>query len=64
MRMKAINCNRILLENATVLFTKHSGLSFEDCCLSTYAKLNEAELLWIFDMKLANQAPNAKLLKP
>lgn len=63
-RLKEINCNRVLFENAVAIFIQHSGLSFEDCCLSTYAKLNEAEPLWTFDKKLANQAPNSKLLKP
>ena len=63
MKLKEINCNRVLFENATALFTEHSGLSFEDCCLSTYANLNGAEPLWTFDKKLANQAPNTKLLK-
>jgi predicted nucleic-acid-binding protein len=61
--LKEISCSRVLLENALPLFIEHTGLSFEDCCLSTYAKLNEAEPLWTFDKKLANQAPNAKLLK-
>ena len=62
MKLKEINCNRVLFEDAMPLFIKHSGLSFEDCCLSTYAKLNAAEPLWTFDKKLANQAPNAKLV--
>ncbi len=63
MKLKEISCNRVLLENALPLFIEHSGLSFEDCCLSAYANLNEAEPLWTFDKKLANQAPNAKLVK-
>jgi len=62
-RLKEISCNRVLLENALPLFIEHSGLSFEDCCLSTYAKLIQAEPLWTFDKKLAKQAPNAKLVK-
>lgn len=62
MRLKEINCNRVLFENALPVFTKHSGLSFEDCCLSSYAKLNKAEPLWTFDKKLANQASNAMLV--
>jgi predicted nucleic-acid-binding protein len=62
MKLKQINCNRALFETAIPLFLKHSGLSFEDCCLSIYARLNNAEPLWTFDKKLANQASNAKLL--
>lgn len=62
MKLKEINCNRLLFEDALPIFIKHVGLSFEDCCLSVYAHLNEAEPLWTFDRKLANQAPNTKLL--
>ena len=62
MKLKEINCNRALYERALPIFTKHSGLSFEDCCLSVYAQLNDAEPLWTFDKKLANQASNAKLV--
>lgn len=63
MKLKEINCNRALFENALPIFNKHTGLSFEDCCLSVYAQLNEAEPLWTFDKKLANQASNTKLVK-
>lgn len=62
MRLKEINCNRGLFEKALQIYLDHPALSFEDCCLSTYATLNEAEPLWTFDKKLANQAANAKLL--
>ena len=62
MKLREINCNRTLFEGALPLFVNHSGLSFEDCCLSVYAQLNDAEPLWTFDKKLANQAPNAKLV--
>lgn len=62
MKLKEINCNRVLFDRAMPLYVKHSGLSFEDCCLSVYALLNDAEPLWTFDKKLANQAPNAKLV--
>lgn len=62
MGLKEINCNRALFENALPIFNKYTGLSFEDCCLSVYAQLNEAEPLWTFDKKLANQAPNAELI--
>jgi predicted nucleic-acid-binding protein len=60
MKLKEINCNRALFEKALPMFAKHHGLSFEDCCLSVYAQLNDAEPLWTFDQKLANQVPNSK----
>lgn len=62
MSLAEINCNRALFEKALVLFTKHPALSFEDCCLVTYAELNDAKPLWTFDRKLASQTVNAKLV--
>lgn len=56
------NCNRALFAKSLPLFVNHSSLSFEDCCLSIYAELNNALPLWTFDKKLANQSINAKLL--
>lgn len=57
-----INCNRALFEKVLPLFIKNPGLSFEDCCLVVYARLNNAEPLWTFDRKLARQALTAKLI--
>jgi predicted nucleic-acid-binding protein len=57
-----INCNRSLFTKALPLFVKCRGLSFEDCCLATYAELNDATPLWTFDQRLANQAPSARLV--
>jgi predicted nucleic-acid-binding protein len=62
MELAAISCNRPLLEAALPIFLKCPGLSFEDCCLSTYAQLQNALPLWTFDRKLAKQSPSAKLL--
>jgi predicted nucleic-acid-binding protein len=62
MKLKKINCNRALFDRAMPVYIKHTGLSFEDCCLSVYAQLNDAEPLWTFDKKLAIQARNAKLV--
>src|SRR5665213_2034107 len=59
-KLKELNFNRILFELATSVFVGHPALSFEDCCLSVYAKLNDAEPLWTFDQKLSKQVPNTK----
>jgi len=62
MQLREINCNRTLLERALLMYSSHPALSFEDCCLSTYAAINKAEPLWTFDKKLAAQATCAKLI--
>jgi len=62
MSLPEINCNRALFEKALILFTKNPSLSFEDCCLATYAELSGAKPLWTFDRKLASQAPSAKIV--
>ena len=62
MALTEIACNQSLFEKAIPLFTNHSSLSFEDCCLAVYAELNDAKPLWTFDQKLANQVPSAKLV--
>lgn len=62
MQLKEINCNRTLFENALITYTNHATLSFEDCCLSTYAKLNDAEPLWTFNKKLATKVTGAKII--
>src|SRR5579884_2369618 len=62
MKLPQINCNRALFAQALTLFMRHVSLSFEDCCLTTYAVLNEATPLWTFDQKLAHQASRAQLI--
>lgn len=62
MKLKEIDCNRALFERALPLYVRHPGLSFEDCCLATYAQLNDAGPLWTFDKKLANQTLSATLV--
>lgn len=57
-----IDCNRALFSRALPLFTDHPKLSFEDCCLATYAELSNAQPLWTFDKKLATQANSAQLV--
>jgi len=61
MSLPQVNCNRALFEQALPLFCEHSKLSFEDCCLTVYASLNNAQPLWSFDQKLA-QLPGVKLV--
>lgn len=63
MQLRELSCNRALFESSLPLFVENPGLSFEDCCLVTYAKLNDAEPLWTFDKKLANQTSSAELVK-
>lgn len=62
MQISKFNINRPMFEQSLKLFAKHSGLSFEDCCLSVYATLNAAEPLWTFDKKLSKQTANARLV--
>ena len=57
-----IECNRDLFERALLLFVDHAKLSFEDCCLATYAALSNAQPLWTFDKKLAAQTDSARLV--
>jgi len=63
MLLREINCNRTLFEKALSVYVSQSALSFEDCCLSTYAMLNQAEPLWTFDKKLASQMASVKLIE-
>lgn len=60
--LQQLSCNRLLLEHALPIFKAYVSLSFEDCCLATYAKLNKAEPLWTFDRKLAKLVAGSKLL--
>jgi predicted nucleic acid-binding protein len=62
MSLAEIECNRDLFERALLLFVDHPKLSFEDCCLATYAELSNAQPLWTFDRKLATQADSAHLV--
>jgi len=57
-----INCNQTLFRKALPIFSKNIKLSFEDCCLATYAELQNSLPLWTFDRKLANQAPGARIV--
>lgn len=57
-----INANFNLFQQVLPMYIEHPNLSFNDCCLSVYAALNESEPLWTFDRDLAKQSPTAKLL--
>ena len=43
MSLTQIDCNRVVFKRALPFFTDHLKLSFEDCCLATYAELSNAE---------------------
>lgn len=55
--------NKNLFEQVFPMYLDHPKLSFNDCCLAVYARLNEAEPLWTFDRAMAGQLPGAKLLE-
>ena len=57
-----INANFNLFNQVFPMYLNHPKLSFNDCCLSVYATLNQAEPLWTFDHALAKSSPTAKLL--
>jgi predicted nucleic-acid-binding protein len=60
--MKNVNCNKVMLRVAIDNYEKYPKLSFADCCIAEYARLNEAEPVWTFDRKFARQNGVAKLL--
>ncbi len=57
-----VKANFVLFNQVFPMYLEHPQLSFNDCCLSVYAALNESEPLWTFDQALAKQSPTAKLL--
>ncbi|MGH3969340.1 MAG: type II toxin-antitoxin system VapC family toxin [Mycobacterium sp.] len=62
MSLIQIDCNQTVFTRARQLFTDHPKLSFEDCCLASYAELSNALPLWTFAKNLAGQAPSARLV--
>ena len=60
--LSSIQANTSLFKLALPLFKAHPSLSFEDCCLSSYAELQNAIPLWTFDKKHAKQVDVAKLV--
>ena len=57
-----VQYNRELTSVVFPFYLAHPKLSFADCCLATMAELDNAEPLFTFDKKLAQQHPSAKLL--
>ena len=55
-------CNVRMFSRAISRYTENPKLSLVDCCLATYAVLNNATPLYTFDKKLANQLEGAALL--
>lgn len=62
LEMAHFNYNEPLFSAVFPMYVSHPKLSFNDCCLAVYAKLNGAEPLWTFDKNLARQSPTAKIL--
>ncbi|UQX12389.1 PIN domain-containing protein [Candidatus Mycobacterium methanotrophicum] len=62
MSLPQIDGNRAVFNRALPLFAQRRKLSFEDCCLATYAEVSKAQPLWTFDTKLAGQAISARLV--
>ena len=56
--------NRELFDMAMEIYPHYPKLSCEDCCLSVYAKLNDALPLWTFDSKLSKQGSGLTRLVP
>ena len=57
-----VKYNRTLTAAAFPFYLAHPKVSFNDCCLASYAEIDNAEPLMTFDKKLASQHPSAKLL--
>jgi len=60
--MSNVSCNRNMLRAALDNYERFPSLSFADCCIAEYARLNEAEPVWTFDRKFAKQSGVAKLV--
>lgn len=53
-----LNFNRRLVEYVIPHYLKYPAVSFNDCCLAVYAKMNGQTPLLTFDRKLARQIPH------
>jgi len=54
-----LSFNRQVFLSAIPYYIAHPSLSFNDCILSVYAKLNDALPLFTFDKQLAKRLPEA-----
>ncbi|TAH35695.1 type II toxin-antitoxin system VapC family toxin [Candidatus Saccharibacteria bacterium] len=57
-----LHFNRALFERVIPYYLEHPAVSFNDCCLAVYAKLNGTTPLLTFDRKLARQIPHVELV--
>ncbi len=57
-----ISYNEALFCRVFPMYLNNPKLSFNDCCLASYAALDEAEPLWTFDQALAKESGTAKLV--
>lgn len=61
-RNKKINSNRKLFESVLPMYLENPKLSFVDCTLPQYARINKAEPLFTLDQKLAKSYDTVTLL--
>lgn len=61
LNIESINCSRTMFRTVLPIYQTHSALSFVDICIAVQASLNNAEPLYTFDKKLANQMESAKI---
>lgn len=57
-----LNINRPLFQAVLPLYEKHPSMSFNDCCLAVYAKLNQQVPLYTFDKKMVRDLPHVELV--
>ena len=57
-----IHVSPLIVDQVLPFYANHPSLSFVDCYAAFKAKEDNAEPLWTFDRKLANQHPSAKHL--
>lgn len=58
-----LSFNRLLFARVLKEYAKHPGVSFTDCCLAAYAKLNNQVPLYTFDKKMVRDLPYVELVK-
>lgn len=63
-RHPKINCNQILFEKTVEHYINHTKLSFVDCALREYSKLNSATPLHTFDKDLVKLTDDVTLVSP